>query len=360
MSERQHNDDLFAVVRAGDIDAKPISQNWLIEELWTSSAVGWVAGQPKSLKSWTALEMAVSVATGTAFLGHYSVKERGPTLVYLAEDSLPAVRERLVLLAKQHGVDIDELDVHVITASSMRLDLGRDQVRLQKTARALSPRLLILDPLVRIHRADENSSGEVSTLLAYLRELQRELDLAIVVVHHVRKSGASSQAAGQGLRGSGDLHAWSDSALYLRPKRGDVTVTVEHRSAPTPSPFSIRLSGGVGDSPCFEFVAALSREVATGQALTERVLATLSAAPSPLTRATLREELSVRNERLGQALDQLVASGSIERKDQGWQLSAATDDDRSAFPPIGMNGNGTIHEAYQGGDNVPGEEEIPW
>jgi hypothetical protein len=49
------------VVSAAQIASEPLSDNWLIEDLWTAAAVGWVAGQPKSLKSWTALEMAVSV-----------------------------------------------------------------------------------------------------------------------------------------------------------------------------------------------------------------------------------------------------------------------------------------------------------
>jgi len=31
----------------------------------------------------------------------------------------------------------------------------------------LQPRLLILDPFVRLHRIDENASGEVAPLLAY-------------------------------------------------------------------------------------------------------------------------------------------------------------------------------------------------
>jgi hypothetical protein len=35
---------------------------------------------------------------------------------------------------------------------------------------------------VRLHRVDENASGEVAPLLAWLRELQRRYDVAIIVV----------------------------------------------------------------------------------------------------------------------------------------------------------------------------------
>ncbi len=328
--------DLFPVVRVSEIDAQPVSQNWLIEDLWTASSVGWVAGQPKSFKSWTALEMAVSVASGTPCLGRFKVHDRGKVLLYLAEDSLGAVRERLEGLAKRHGLAIGDLDIDVITAPSMRLDLGRDQIRLHKTVRSLSPRLLILDPLVRLHRADENASGEMSSLLAYLRALQRQLHLSIVVVHHVRKSAAPLHAAGQGLRGSGDLHAWSDCALYLRRKGVDVLVTVEHRSAPTPSPFALRLVGDDGP-PHLQIIDVSTAGAVSEQPVEERVLEALKDS-APLTRSVLREKLSVRNERLGQALEQLLEGGAIEKTSEGWKLSASP----RAVPPIGMNGNGTI------------------
>jgi hypothetical protein len=330
--------DRFPVVRISEINAEPVSQSWLIEDLWTASSVGWVAGQPKSFKSWTALEMAVSVASGTPCLGRFKVQDRGKVLIYLAEDSLRAVRERLEALSKRHRLAIGDLDIDVITASRMRLDLGRDQIRLQKTVRALSPRLLVLDPLVRIHGADENSSAEISSLLAYLRALQREFDVSIVVVHHVRKSAAPSQSAGQGLRGSGDLHAWSDCASYLRRKGDDVIVTVEHRSARAPSPFAVRLVVGEGGHPHLEIIDLVAAGAERQRSVEERLREVLEES-APLSRSALREMLSVRNERLGQALEELLKAGTIERTSEGWKLS----DSQRSVPPVGMNGNGTIH-----------------
>ena len=44
----------------------------------------------------------------------------------------------------------------------------------------MRPRLLVLDPLVRLHGIDENHAGEVAELLAYFRSLQRQLDLAVL------------------------------------------------------------------------------------------------------------------------------------------------------------------------------------
>ena len=59
---------------------------------------------------------------------------------------------------------------------------------------------------MRLRRVDENASGEVAPLLAYLRELQRRYALAVLVVHHAKK-GAGSVRAGQALRGFSEFHA---------------------------------------------------------------------------------------------------------------------------------------------------------
>jgi len=320
----------FPVLRASQIPWEAEDRRWLIEGLWGASAVGIIGGNPKCCKSWLSLEMAVSVATGSKCLAKYEVLEPGPALIYLAEDSLPMVRARLASLAKHHGVALADLDLHVITEPAIRLDLARDQVRLQKTVRSLSPRLLVLDPLVRLHRLDENSASEVSGLLSYLRNLERDLGVALVLVHHTRKNTSPGIEAGQGLRGSGDFHAWSDSSLYLRRLRGNLLLTVEHRSARAPDPVGLRLVGDDDDAH-LEVVDPASEDAARGPAtLAERVLEALEAA-EPLTRGALRERLSVKNERLGPVLRELERERLIERRAEGWRR-ATTDSPCSVVP----------------------------
>ena len=58
------------------------------------------------LETWLGLDMALSVATGTPCLGKYAVPRAGPVLVYLAEDALPVVRERVAGMARHRGLDL--------------------------------------------------------------------------------------------------------------------------------------------------------------------------------------------------------------------------------------------------------------
>ena len=297
------------------LDPEPADTPWLVRDLWGASAVGIIGGAAKSCKSWLALDLAVSVASGTACIGRFEVDAPGPALVYLAEDSLAQLRERVAQLCTHRGVSLSSLDLHVVTAPTLRLDLERDRHALDATLQALQPRLLVLDPLVRLHRLDENSALDVSGLLGFLRELNRRYNLALVLVHHMAKR--SRRDLGQALRGSSDLHAWTDSACYLvRRNDQSLRLSVEHRAAPAPEPLLLRLAGGHGQ-PCR---LTLDGPEPEPPPLAEAVRHELRRAGHPLSRTALRQMLRVNNARLGDTLLSLEQRGLVVRGSNGWTL----------------------------------------
>jgi hypothetical protein len=325
-------DDALPVIRASDIVEAPDGPSWLVESMWAKSGVGILGGAPKCCKSWLALEMALAVASGTPCLGAFEVHDAGTVLLYMAEDAAPVVKARLGGICRHRALDLGALPVHLITAPALRLDRTHDQARLRATVALYAPRLLVLDPFVRLHRIDENDAGQVSALLGYLREVQREHDVAVLVVHHARKNGAGGQA-GQSLRGSGDFFAWSDSLLYMRRHRGRLLLSVEHRGAPAPAPIALTLAGE--DDVHLEIDATNEGIDGTagaapddGPTLDSRVLDALTEAAAPVARAELRARVRVRNERLGEALARLVATGAVLRMGDRWVVP----DSRSAPP----------------------------
>lgn len=297
---------------------------WRIDQIW-GDGVGILGGPPKCTKSWFGLDMAVSLASATPLLGRFQVRDPGPTLVYLAEDALRQVRSRIAGICQHRRLDIDSIDLHVITAPVVRLDQEADQKRLSVTVDRIRPKLLLLDPLVRLHRLDENSSSDISTLLGFLRELQRRSDVAIVVVHHMRKAVRSQ--LGQALRGSGDLHAWNDHGVYLTrtgPAGAHIRLTLEHRSAPSIDPLELRLvSQPDGAATHLEVVGPASDNpdpstpLAGAPSLTDRILAVLRGGSAPISRAQLRATLRINNNRLGDAIAELERTGRIRRTNNG-------------------------------------------
>jgi RecA-family ATPase len=124
----------------------PEQQRWLVDGLWSEAAVGIIGGEPKCCKSFLALDLAVAVAAGIPCLRRFAVARPGRVLLYPAEDALHVVRRRIDGICAAAGINLAQLDVQVITAPSLRLDLESDRIGLDETIARLKPRLLILDP----------------------------------------------------------------------------------------------------------------------------------------------------------------------------------------------------------------------
>ena len=102
---------------------RPDEQHLLVAALWAEEAVGIIGGEPKCCKSFLALDLAVSVAAGTPGLRRFAVSKPGRVLLYAAEDALHIVRRRLDGICAAAAVDLADLDLQVIPAPSLRLDL---------------------------------------------------------------------------------------------------------------------------------------------------------------------------------------------------------------------------------------------
>lgn len=309
--------ETLPVVRAADLEELDPARRWLIEPLWIHAGVGTIGGLPKSCKSWMGLDMAVSVASGTPCLDTFPVRDPGGVLLYMAEDASSLVKARLRGLCRHRGLDLNALPIDVITAPIVRLDLLVDQQRLAETVRRRVPRLLLLDPFVRLHQVNENQAGEVAAILGYLRALQRAYQLAVIVTHHSRKNGSAT--GGISLRGSGDFFAWVDTALSLRRRPHTLLLSVEHRAAAAPDALTLALLGTEQDMHLGIVHAEQPAAPPAPADLDATIFDALeNAGDDGLVRASLRAAVRVRNERLGEALARLAAAGQVTRRGDRW------------------------------------------
>ena len=307
---------------------------WLIEDLWADQAVGILGGEPKCCKSFLALDVAVSVASGAACLRQFLVRRRGPVLLFPAEDSLAVVRQRLEGIAAAAQVPFASLPVEVITAPSLRLDTAIDRQRLSHTVQQQRPVLLILDPLIRLHRVDENDASQIAALLSFLRELQRKFQLAVMVVHHARKDSQSSRP-GQALRGSSELHGWGDSNLYLRRKGSQLTLSTEHRAAASRDHIPLQLTEA-GSIVALKVLDRSSVQPEAPLTPTERVRQALAQLQEPIPVQQLQKLCGIRTAKICSALAELSNNGEVVHDARGYQLKLPLPVSR----PIDPQGNG--------------------
>jgi hypothetical protein len=163
-----------------------------------------------------------------------------------------------------------------------------------------------------MHSADEDKAREMRPILRFLRRLQAEYACGVSVIHHMGKAREGPKPRpGQRLRGTSDLHAWIDSGLYFETRPGvrQVAVTVEHREAPPPEAFTIRLDvdAELGEARIVTEDGTLA-DLAVLEAMPE-VEAALESNPGGLMQKEVEEAVSRRAVVIRDALKRLEASG---------------------------------------------------
>lgn len=99
-------------------------------------------------------------------------------------------------------------------------------------------RLVVMDPLMMMAGdVEENRAQEMTTkIFRPLKELARKWDVAIQMIHHMKKGDPKApQRGGQMLLGSVANHAWAEDSLYFKLGRGgDILCEQESKNAPVP------------------------------------------------------------------------------------------------------------------------------
>jgi len=236
---------LLPLVTLGDIP-EPGPVEWLVRDLWTLGAFGFVGAEPKSWKSWVTLHLAISIASGEPFLGKYEVT-KGRVMMFTAEGGTKLARRRAGQICRAMGIDLKSLPITLIDLPTLYLDDPKQMAALVATVAHHRPSLLVCDPFREMHRADENDAAVIASLMAPLRELRAKTGCSVMLVHHMGKapSDGKYRRGGQRMRGSSALHGAVDSALYLFPNGQGVdkrvSVEIEHREAEEPEPFKLKL-----------------------------------------------------------------------------------------------------------------------
>ena len=319
-SSAMHDLKPFSVRHVLDVEKNTGTAAWLIEPLWLNKGVGIIGGVPKALKTWVSAELALAVAAPVKAFGAFVASISGPVLFFGAEDEASALRARFESIAMARGVHLEDIPLFLLEVPRLCLEQENDQRRLRQSIKDLKPKLLILDPFVRLSNVDENSAQEVSKLLGVLRGIQREFELAIIITHHMRKS--PSQNLGQQLRGSGDFAAWADSLLYLSRKKDHVVLTGEHRSAQSPP--LLRFYLNTQGPPHLTLVDQDTCYAADTNPIHGAIIERLAVADRPLTTVELRSAIRVRKSTLVEELRVLQEKRLIVRDAKGYILTSSS------------------------------------
>jgi archaellum biogenesis ATPase FlaH len=184
----------------------------LVDDLIYRRAITLLAGAPGSGKSNLALCVMNDLASHA--VTWLAKRNKSRTIYYSLEDPLAETRKRQL-----HHAELLKPDTKAIAFSTDAH--GFDEMR--KAIEQHRADLVIIDSLSvwqSQFNNDENDNLAATRLMAALRQLANEMNVAVLLVHHVAKPNANSPLGSQPIwsvfRGAGSFVAQSDIALVLR------------------------------------------------------------------------------------------------------------------------------------------------
>lgn len=207
---------------AADLKGKPIKpREWLVDDLIPMKTVTLFSGDGGTGKSLLALQLAVSVATGGAWIGK-GVRD-GSVIFISAEDDDDELHRRLSDILRSERQDFDALrgltlrslageDALLAVDSQVALMQTELFKELDRRAEDEAPALIVIDTLADVYPANENDRAKVRQFIGILRGLALKRQCAVLLLGHPSLTGLSS---GTGSSGS---TAWNNSVrsrLYL-------------------------------------------------------------------------------------------------------------------------------------------------
>lgn len=222
---------------------------FLVEDWLRRGSYAVLGAEYKAGKTFLALDMGISIASGTPFLGIVPVKTGNVAMMHNEGDSLEFV-DRLRAVAAAKGVTLTDeiLDRLMFQEGASKLDRPEEVSRLYDNLAEFKPALTVIDPwyMSAGDEADGKTISKMGVVLGNLQGVAQEIGSALLVTAHWNKSGDGkgvSRWSGAGLAEWGRvlINVAVDRFTAARPY-------AEDRTRRTVVDLSITLSGQVSGS----------------------------------------------------------------------------------------------------------------
>lgn len=161
---------------------------WLVRGLFPSGTLLEIAADPKTGKSFLALDLALAVIEGTSFLG-LPVECQGPVAYFDEENSLPVLRERVFALTQGRGIKATDGRLHFYRFRCVGKELRQWVPAVAKITKELKPVLIIFDTLLKFSGGPmpgkENDSSLMQAVCGGMRQVAR--GQTALFLHHLSR-----------------------------------------------------------------------------------------------------------------------------------------------------------------------------
>ena len=169
------------------VEAAP-DVGFLVDRVWAADAYGVLAAEQKAGKTWGALDLAVSAASGTDWMDLFPC-EQGPVLMFLGEGGERKMKRRLDAICAARGLRLADLPIRLC----FRVPHLGEAAHLEAIGAELASNpaaLVIIDPLYLAARGA--SGSQLYEMGAHLEDVQlvcQRAGAALIIIHHWNKTG---------------------------------------------------------------------------------------------------------------------------------------------------------------------------
>ena len=178
---------------------------WIVQNLFSAGSVSLVVGEAGSKKTWSLIDLAVSVARGETWL-HFPTTP-APVLIIDEESGSRRLARRLGQTLRGHEAD-EQTPLYYVSLAAFDFGKADDINHLHDLITQTGARFVVIDALADVMPGrDENAVQFVQPVFIALRRVAESTQAAIVIIHHSNKAG--------GYRGSTAIKGAVDLMLQV-------------------------------------------------------------------------------------------------------------------------------------------------
>lgn len=225
----------FTFVKASDLEISP--PKWIVEDYFEENSLAEIFGDPASGKTFIALDVAASIATGKPWMGKDAKKG---VVFYIAGEGHNGLSRRLKAWSKQHKLIIE--DLYISKQPAQFLDANHARM-VSEAIKKLSimhgkPSFVVIDTLARnFGDGDENKTQDMNKFIFSIdMHIRLPFSCCVLIVHHTGHNEKERARGAMALKGA------LDAEYCIKKKKQLISmIATKMKDAELPPPISFSL-----------------------------------------------------------------------------------------------------------------------
>lgn len=216
-----------------DLKALPV-RPWLYGHFLMRGIVSGIIASGGVGKSTLTLTIGLALASGKQIL-HDTPRGKFRVWLWNGEDSPIELQKRIGASCLFHDLNESDIEKRVFVDSGCEQEIiiaevaqGKKAVRNEVTIEALKATIkenkidcVVIDPFISSHRVEENDNGAIDLVVKTWAQIAQECNCAVLIVHHVSKTGGAGASA-ENARGASSFLGALRAAWVLNPMSKEI------------------------------------------------------------------------------------------------------------------------------------------